>query len=83
MVQWYVAEPDLNAFLDEAGLLCPEAVLNLVSDDSDQVPMEIQIEDELRARLAFKAQEPIPERLRIANIRNLPRLRDGGNHHRS
>jgi hypothetical protein len=82
MVQWHVAEHDLIGFLDEAGLQSPVAVLNLDSDDADQVSMDIQIEDELRARLAFKAQEPIPERLRIANIRNFPPVRDDGNHHR-
>jgi hypothetical protein len=75
MAQRHVAERELNLFVDEQGLESPNAIPNLESGASDQVSVDIKIRDELRARLAFKAQEPIPERLRIENIRNLRRLR--------
>ena len=35
---------------------------------AEQVEREIEQREALRARLAFKAQEPVPSRLRIANL---------------
>jgi len=78
-----IGEDDLQAFVD--GRLTPsrlEAVKAYLTDHpalADQVRSEIEQREALRARLAFKAQEPIPARLRVANLiamqRPAPRIR--------
>ncbi|MBM6581117.1 anti-sigma factor [Microvirga sp. BT689] len=78
-----IGEDDLQAFVD--GRLAPsrhEAVkiyLDAHPALAEQVKREIELREALRARLAFKAQEPVPSRLRIANIlasqRRSPRFR--------
>lgn len=68
-----VGDDDLAAFVDER--LAPErraaveALLAARPEVAQRVEAERAQRDELRARLAFKAEEPIPARLRIANIR--------------
>lgn len=67
-----IGEDDLQAFID--GRLEPsryETVKAYLASDparAEQIQREIEQRDVLRARLAFKAQEPIPARLRVANI---------------
>jgi len=67
-----IGEDDLQAFVD--GRLEPSRLpmvkAFLASDPAraEQVEREIAQRDALRMRLAFKAQEPIPARLRIANL---------------
>jgi anti-sigma factor RsiW len=67
-----IGEDDLQAFVD--GRLSPsrlEAVRAYLADHSataEQVEREIEHREALRTRLAFKAREPIPSRLRIANL---------------
>ena len=67
-----IGEDDLQTFVD--GRLPParlEAVKAYLADHpatAEQVGHEIEQREALRARLAFKAQEPIPSRLRIANL---------------
>ena len=68
-----VGDDDLAALVD--GRLSPErrvAVEAWLGDHPEaaaRVEAERAHRDELRARLAFKAAEPIPSRLRVANIR--------------
>ena len=67
-----IGEDDLQAYVD--GRLASsrhEAVrvyLDGHPDLADQVKQEIDLREALRARLAFKAAEPVPSRLRIANL---------------
>lgn len=67
-----IGEDDLQAFVD--GRLEPsrvQAVQDFLASDprrAEQTDREIAQRDALRARLSFKAQEPIPSRLRVANI---------------
>jgi anti-sigma factor RsiW len=67
-----IGEDDLQAFVD--GRLASsrreevKAYLNDHPALADQVTHEVELRDALRARLAFKAAEPIPSRLRIANL---------------
>jgi anti-sigma factor RsiW len=67
-----IEEDDLQALVD--GRLPParrEAVKTYLADHpatAEQVEREIAQREALRARLAFKAQEPIPSRLRVANL---------------
>lgn len=67
-----IGEDDLQAFVD--GRLSParlETVKAYLSSNpalASQVEREIEQREALRARLAFKAQEPIPARLRVANL---------------
>ncbi|WP_201837132.1 anti-sigma factor [Microvirga zambiensis] len=67
-----IGEDDLQAFVD--GRLPSarfEAIKLYLADQpalAEQVSREIEQRDALRARLAFKAQEPVPSRLRVANI---------------
>ena len=67
-----IGEDDLQAFVD--GRLPSsrfEAIKVYLADQpslAEQVEREIELRDALRARLAFKAQEPVPSRLRVANI---------------
>jgi len=67
-----IGEDDLQSFVD--GRLPParlEAVKAYLVDHpatAQQVEREIEQREALRARLNFKAQEPIPSRLRIANL---------------
>jgi anti-sigma factor RsiW len=67
-----IGEDDLQAFVD--GRLASsrhEAVRAYLDDHpalADQVKHEIDLREALRARLAFKAAEPVPSRLRIANL---------------
>jgi anti-sigma factor RsiW len=67
-----IGEDDLQAFID--GRLMPsrlEAVKTYMADHpatAEKVRREIEHREALRASLAFKAQEPIPSRLRIANL---------------
>jgi anti-sigma factor RsiW len=67
-----IGEDDLQAYVD--GRLASsrrEAVRAYLDDHpalADQVKQEIELRDALRARLAFKAAEPVPSRLRVANI---------------
>ncbi len=78
-----IGEDDLQAFVD--GRLPPprrEAVSVYLNDHPElaaRVAREVEQREALRARLAFKAQEPIPARLRVANImaarRHSPRAR--------
>lgn len=78
-----IGEDDLQAFVD--GRLAParieivKAYLAAHPHMAARVEREIAQRDALRARLAFKAQEPIPSRLRVANLvaaqRRFPRMR--------
>jgi len=67
-----IGEDDLQAFVD--GRLASsrrEAVRAYLDDHpalADQVKQEIELREALRARLAFKAAEPVPSRLRVANL---------------
>lgn len=67
-----IGEDDLQALVD--GRLSPsrlEAVKAYLADHpatAEQVKREIEQREALRMRLAFKAQEPVPSRLRIANL---------------
>ncbi|WP_114945195.1 anti-sigma factor family protein [Microvirga calopogonii] len=67
-----IGEDDLQAFVD--GRLSAsqrEAVKAYLADHpatAEQVERETALREALRARLAFKAQEPIPSRLRVANL---------------
>jgi anti-sigma factor RsiW len=67
-----IGEDDLQAFVD--GRLPPSqreavaAYLESHSAQAEQVKREVEQREALRARLAFKAAEPIPSRLRIANL---------------
>lgn len=67
-----IGEDDLQAYVD--GRLASsrrEAVRAYLDDHpalADQVKQEIDLREALRARLAFKAAEPVPSRLRIANL---------------
>jgi anti-sigma factor RsiW len=72
-----IGEDDLQAFVD--GRLAPARLETvkafLVSHPAfaSQVEREIEQREALRARLESKAQEPIPARLRIANLMAAPR----------
>jgi anti-sigma factor RsiW len=79
-----IGEDDLQAFVD--GRLASsrrEAVRAYLDDHpalADQVKHEIELREALRARLAFKAAEPVPSRLRISNLvaaQRRPALRSG------
>ena len=67
-----IGEDDLQAFVD--GRLAParlEAVRDYLAAHPHveaRVAREMEQREALRARLAFKAAEPIPARLRVANI---------------
>jgi len=67
-----IGEDDLQAFVD--GRLEPSRLETvkayLASNPSAgaQLQRDVEHREALRARLAFKAQEPIPARLRIANL---------------
>jgi len=67
-----IGEDDLQAFVD--GRLEPSRLQTvkvfLESDPvrAQHVAQEIEQREALRARLAFKAQEPIPARLRVASL---------------
>ena len=67
-----IGEDDLQAYVD--GRLAPEirenveAYLRANPGRTAQVEADRELRASLRERLAFKAQEPIPARLRIANI---------------
>lgn len=67
-----IGEDDLQAFVD--GRLDPSRIeivkAWLASNPSEaaQVQREAEQREALRARLAFKAQEPIPARLRVAHL---------------
>lgn len=67
-----IGEDDLQAFVD--GRLSPsrhEAVKAYLADHpaaAVQVERETEQREALRARLSFKAREPIPSRLRVANL---------------
>jgi anti-sigma factor RsiW len=72
-----IGEDDLQAFVD--GRLEPsrletvKAYLASNSTMAERVEREIAQREALRARLAFKAQEPIPARLRVANLMSAQR----------
>lgn len=74
-----VGDDDLAALVD--GRLTPErraaveAWLAEHPDAAARVEADRSQRDDLRARLAFKVEEPIPSRLRIANIRAARRAR--------
>ncbi len=67
-----IGEDDLQAFVD--GRLEPsrletvKAYLASNRSAAEQVQREAEQREALRRRLAFKAQEPIPARLRVANL---------------
>ncbi|GAC1338734.1 MAG: anti-sigma factor [Beijerinckiaceae bacterium] len=67
-----IGEDDLNAFVD--GRLTPERhaiVSRFLADNpqaAEKVEADIAARTALRERLQFKAVEPIPSRLRIANL---------------
>jgi anti-sigma factor RsiW len=67
-----IGEDDLNAFID--GRLSPERhalVSRFLSDNpplGERVAADIAAKNALRESLQFKAAEPIPARLRIANL---------------
>ncbi|MBD2746990.1 anti-sigma factor [Microvirga sp. BT688] len=67
-----IGEDDLQAFVD--GRLASsrhEAVRAYLDNHpalADQVKQEIELREALRARLTFKAAEPVPSRLRVANL---------------
>jgi anti-sigma factor RsiW len=67
-----IGEDDLQAFIDgrleTSHLEKVKAYLTSNPALAEQVEREIGQRDALRARLAFKAQEPIPARLRAENI---------------
>lgn len=74
-----IGEDDLQAFVD--GRLEPSRLQTvkafLESDPvrAQHVAQEIEQREALRARLAFKAQEPIPARLRVATLMAAQRKR--------
>jgi anti-sigma factor RsiW len=76
-----IGEDDLQAFVD--GRLSPgrraavEAYLGANPPAAAQVRAYREQRDALRTRLAFKANEPLPSRLRIANIAAFRRRRAG------
>lgn len=67
-----VGEDDLQAFVD--GRLAPrrldivKAYLEANPAVAAQAAQEVEQREALRARLAFKVREPIPSRLRVANL---------------
>lgn len=67
-----MTDDDLQAFVD--GRLTPtrDAAVRAYLDSHPQAAAEVaayrEQRDALRARLAFKAQEPVPARLRVANV---------------
>ncbi len=67
-----IGEDDLQAFVD--GRLSPrrlDAVKGYLEANPSvaaQVAQQVEAREALRARLAFKAREPIPARLRVANL---------------
>ena len=67
-----IGEDDLQAYVDDrlptARREAVDAYLALHPAAAAQVATEAEQRRLLRARLAFKAQEPIPARLRVANI---------------
>lgn len=67
-----IGEDDLQAFVDDrlapARLEAVKAYLAARPVTAAQVEREIEQRRALRERLAFKAEEPIPSRLRIANL---------------
>jgi anti-sigma factor RsiW len=77
-----IGDDDLEAFID--GRLAParrELVESYLADHpeiGDRVTFDSRIRDNLRARLAGKLAEPIPARLRIANIVAARRARSRG-----
>lgn len=78
-----IGEDDLQAFIDgrlePARLERVKVYLEAHPELSEQVRRDGELRDALRARLSFKAQEPIPARLRVANLiaarRRTPLLR--------
>ncbi len=72
-----IGEDDLQAFVDgrlePARLVTVKAFLASNPALASQVESEIAQREALRARLAFKAQEPIPARLRVSNLMAAPR----------
>jgi anti-sigma factor RsiW len=78
-----IGEDDLQAYID--GRLMParreevEAYLAANPAAAAETALEAKHREALRARLAFKASEPIPARLRVANLmaakRRAPRFR--------
>jgi anti-sigma factor RsiW len=67
-----IGEDDLQAFVDgrleSSRLQTVRAFLASDPTRAEQVEREIAQRDALRARLTFKLQEPIPARLRVANL---------------
>jgi anti-sigma factor RsiW len=67
-----IGEDDLQAFIDgrlgSPRLEAVEAYLAENPKAAAETALEAKHREALRARLAFKAQEPIPARLRVANI---------------
>jgi anti-sigma factor RsiW len=67
-----IGDDDLQAYVDDR--LTPdlresvEAYLRANPDVAARVQSDRALRDDLRERLAFKAQEPIPARLRVASI---------------
>jgi len=67
-----IGEDDLQAYVDDR--LTPdlrasvEAYLEANPDAAARVQSDRALRDDLRERLAFKTQEPIPARLRVASI---------------
>lgn len=67
-----IGEDDLQAFVD--GRLAPsrrEAIKVYLENHpslAEQMKREVELREALRARLAFKAAEPIPSRLRVTNL---------------
>ncbi|MEZ0171985.1 anti-sigma factor [Microvirga sp. TS319] len=67
-----IGEDDLQAFvdgrLDPARIEIVKAWLTSQPSQTERVQREAEQREALRARLAFKAQEPIPARLRVAHL---------------
>ena len=67
-----IGEDDLQAYVDGRLASSRREAVRVYLDDhpalADQVKQEIDLREALRARLAFKAAEPVPSRLRIANL---------------
>ena len=67
-----IGEDDLQAYVDDR--LTPdlresvEAFLEANPDAAARIQSDRALRDRLRERLAFKAQEPIPARLRVASV---------------
>ena len=67
-----IGEDDLQAYVDDR--LTPdlresvEAYLRANPDAAARIQSDRALRDRLRERLAFKAQEPIPARLRVASV---------------